>query len=45
TPATIRLPAGRYMLSLSLDGYQTLHVGVEVPTDGTVTVNERLKPQ
>ena len=45
TPATIRLPAGRYMLSLSLAGYQTLVVGVEVPTDGTVNINERLKPQ
>jgi hypothetical protein len=33
------------MLSLSLEGYQTLHVGVEVPADGTVTINERLKPQ
>jgi hypothetical protein len=45
TPASIRLAPGRYMLSLSLEGYQTLHVGVEVPADGTVTINERLKPQ
>lgn len=45
TPTRLRLPAGRYMLSLSLEGYQTLHVGVEVPVDGTVTINERLKPQ
>ena len=45
TPTRLRLPAGRYMLSLSLEGYQTLHVGVEVPEDGTVTINERLKPQ
>jgi hypothetical protein len=45
TPASIRLAPGRYMLSLALEGYQTLHVGVEVPADGTVTINERLKPQ
>ena len=45
TPASLRLAPGRYMLSLSLEGYQTLHVGVEVPADGTVTINERLKPQ
>jgi serine/threonine protein kinase len=45
TPTSIRLPAGRHMLSLSLEGYQTLHVGVDVPSDGNVTLNERLKAQ
>ncbi len=45
TPTSIRLPAGRHMLSLSLEGFQTLHVGVEVPAEGNVTLNERLKAQ
>ncbi len=45
TPTNLRLPAGRHMLSLSLEGYQTLHVGVEVPAEGNVTLNERLKAQ
>lgn len=45
TPTSIRLPAGRHMLSISLAGYQTLHVGVDVPADGSVTLHERLKAQ
>ena len=45
TPTSIRLAAGRHVLSISLPGYQTLHVGVEVPPEGTVVLNERLKAE
>ncbi len=45
TPTSIRLPAGRHMLAISLEGFRTLHRDVEVPADGTVGINEKLNPQ
>ena len=45
TPTSFRLPPGRHLLKISLDGYRPLIRDVEVTVDGTAPVNERLTPQ
>jgi serine/threonine-protein kinase len=45
TPTNFRLPAGRHTLTISLSGYPPLQKEVDVPPDGSVTVNEKLARQ
>ena len=40
TPTSIRLTAGRHTLTISLPGYQPIQKVVDVPADGSLTVNE-----
>jgi predicted Ser/Thr protein kinase len=42
TPTSIRLTAGRHTLTISLAGYQPIQKDVDVPADGTITVQETL---
>jgi hypothetical protein len=43
TPTEFYFPAGVYEISLSLDGYKTLHRTVDVNTGGKLDVSENLE--
>jgi serine/threonine-protein kinase len=42
TPTSFRLNRGLHRLTISLSGYATINKDVEVPADGTISINEQL---
>jgi hypothetical protein len=42
TPTSFRLNRGIHRLTISLAGFATVNKDVEVPADGTVSINEDL---
>ena len=44
TPTSFRLNRGLHRLTISLSGYATIDKDVEVPADGTISINEPLSP-
>ncbi len=45
TPTSLRLPAGRHTLTISLSGFRPLRKESEVPAQGSIAVNETLSRQ